>query len=79
MICTILFSQGQKEEDNLTKDETEVAKYLRWNMPTKKSTMYGDEVQYFLGKLTYCTGLHFDMQLCGGRTRKWVSVQYLPC
>ncbi len=41
--------KGQNEEEKLTKDETEVAKYLRWNLKTKKSMMYGDEVFYFTG------------------------------
>jgi len=33
----------------LSKDELVVAKYLRFNLTTKKSTLYGDAVEYFMG------------------------------
>ena len=46
--------QGAQElEEKLTKDETEVAKYLRWNLKTKKSAMFGEEVFYFTGLTFY--------------------------
>lgn len=33
----------------LSKDELAVAKHLRFNLTTKKSTLYGDAVEYFMG------------------------------
>jgi len=41
--------KGLSDEEKLSKDETEVAKYLRWNLKAKKSAMFGDEVFYFTG------------------------------
>lgn len=38
-----------EDEEKLSKGETEVAKHLRWNLATKKSSLYGDEVYYFTG------------------------------
>jgi len=37
------------EDQNPTKDETEVAKYLRFNLPTKKATLFGEKAVYFSG------------------------------
>ncbi|XP_032220769.2 translocation protein SEC62 isoform X2 [Nematostella vectensis] len=37
------------EENEPTKEETVVAKHLRWNCPTKSSTMMGNKVEYFMG------------------------------
>lgn len=38
-----------EEENNPTKDETDVAKYLRFNLKTKKASLFGDQAFYFSG------------------------------
>lgn len=33
-----------------TKQENEIGKYLKWNCPSKPSTLLGEKVEYFIGK-----------------------------
>merc|ERR1711973_874464 len=47
-IVTDIKNQGD-EDVALTKDEEEIAKYLRFNLESKKSTLLGDEAYYFYG------------------------------
>eukprot|EP00794_Sanderia_malayensis_P015190 gene15190-16757_t len=56
------------DEEKLSKDETEVAKYLRWNLKTKKSVMYGDEVYYFTG--SKIVDLMLDSKWATGKIKK---------
>lgn len=39
--------RGDSEEP--TKEENEVGKYLRWNCPSRPSTLMGEKVEYFIG------------------------------
>lgn len=41
---------GQPQEDKPTKQEYEVAKFLRAQLPPKKTTLLGHKVDYFIGK-----------------------------
>lgn len=55
-IYFILFylKEDEEEEDAEPSDEqTEIAKYLRFNCPTKASNYHSEKVQYFKGKMFY--------------------------
>ena len=41
----------KEENETPTKEEYEVAKFLRFNIPAKQGKLMGMDVQYFLGKL----------------------------
>lgn len=43
-----------QEVSEPTKEEKAVAKYLRFNCPTKSTNMMGHRVDYFVGELPSC-------------------------
>ena len=43
----------QDDTETPTKEEYEVAKFLRFNVPSKEGKLMGMAVQYFLGKFLY--------------------------
>ena len=46
---SVLFPKQAEDGLNPSKDETDVAKYLRFNLPTKKATLFGEQAVYFSG------------------------------
>lgn len=41
--------EAREDSQEPSKEENEVGKYLRWNCPSKPSTMMGEKVEYFIG------------------------------
>ena len=48
-MCTVCVCY-KEDADTPTKEEYEVAKFLRFNIPSKEGKLMGMAVQYFLGK-----------------------------
>lgn len=47
----LLFLKSEEDVVEPTKEETAIGKHLRWNCPKKSSTMMGNKVEYFIGKI----------------------------
>jgi len=59
---THFWANFKNEGDQIepTKEETAVAKHLRWNCPKKTSTMMGNKVEYFIGKFCVVKNQFFE-------------------
>lgn len=51
----VCFSPPPQEVSEPTKEEKAVAKYLRFNCPTKSTNMMGHRVDYFIGQCSIPT------------------------
>lgn len=49
-VCVCVFPRALQEVSEPTKEEKAVAKYLRFNCPTKSTNMMGHRVDYFIGE-----------------------------